>query len=444
MIDGDLENFAHTQIPSFEEEKTYFQKFKQGDQIGGQWIVSDKDLIYWTGATVDLIDCTGASVQSLTVYRARKWFGTSRSYVVIDTIGAVANGIYFLKVVVPSDIPGEYITLVSEPLSIRDDHENTLAIWYGNDAYVSDFDLIYGSVDQFPVQNFIRVEGGVKSDGFQPGGKFQQYADLEYQQVILKATPFNIYKFTFGDNGALPNWMADKLNRIFFFPNVFINKDGAQTINYRNKYIRAEGAKMEPQRESLMPFAVWTFDLMEVENYMSDIFGAGTSSPTPVVTSIRVENGTLTLNLDNSYSATFTFDGSFSDTDYAYIVTARDADGNTVLVTETLATDSITVTSPNEETCEVRVIVIGSTAEANQDTKHIEHKTVTLNAGNSYTAYVAFDVAFTDNAYEYGVTGRDASGNTVLINETPIAAGITVTSPNEETCTVRIIAVDDI
>jgi hypothetical protein len=117
------------------------------------------------------------------------------------------------------------------------------------------------------VQKFfrIRIEGGVNSDGFEPGSKDSFYVDQIRDVVMLDSTPFNVYKFLFGNGSGIPNWLADKLNRILSLNYVEIN--GRQ-------FVKNEGAKFEPIREKGYPFAAWQTELVLAEGKFSTTEGS--------------------------------------------------------------------------------------------------------------------------------------------------------------------------
>ena len=139
--------------------------------------------------------------------------------------------------------------------------DNTVLIACSHDENDFDFKFI-DSVYNVTRTIIQRVEGGFKSDGQLPGGKYTMYQDLQFKPVILNAVPYNTYRLTVGNNIGVPNWVIDKLNRIFSCSSVKIDNV---------EYTRAEGAKFEPvNRDPFYPSGIWTIDLLKSENPYSD------------------------------------------------------------------------------------------------------------------------------------------------------------------------------
>jgi hypothetical protein len=133
--------------------------------------------------------------------------------------------------------------------------------------------------------SMIRLEGGLKSDGVTPGGKFDMFQDIEYQSTVLRSTAYNVEKWTFGDGAGIPNWLADKLNRIFGLTSVKINQV---------EYSRNEGAKMSRSGDADYPLAGWEVELVKSDNPATDQYTTELQSLTVDTTGITVDSTSIT------------------------------------------------------------------------------------------------------------------------------------------------------
>lgn len=259
--DGD---FYRNQLPFMEADAAYCQKYQFGDLLYLQFQIQGADLsggVYAPALT--LIDNTGVTAYTFQVEatsQAAQYTGYS-NYNAVQIFPTVTEGVYYLKLVcyAPKDPNGfDYATMTfySEPIHLKASHENTVLIEYR--LTYNDFDCIF--TDEVAKFN-LRIEGGIRSEGFQPGGKFTMFQDLDYQPVMLQSIPYNTYKWSFGPGSGLPNWLGDRLNRIFACDEVTIDGVG---------WSRAESAKMEAQREANYPHAGWQIELLKVEKEHSD------------------------------------------------------------------------------------------------------------------------------------------------------------------------------
>jgi hypothetical protein len=247
-----------------DQNPRYLQKYQFGDLFYIQFLIQGASLaggIY--SPTCQLIDINGTVIYSFQVEGtsgAAVYTGYS-AYNVAENIPTITAGIYIVKLVcyAPKDPAGfDYaqMSFYSEPIHIAATHENTVLIEYR--LTYNDFDCIF--TDELAAFNF-RVEGGIKTEGFTPGGKFQIFTDLDYEPVMLQSSPYNVYKFQFGPGSGLPNWIGDKLNRIFACDTISINKVG---------YLRNDGSKLEATREAGYPFSGWSIELLKVTKEHSE------------------------------------------------------------------------------------------------------------------------------------------------------------------------------
>ena len=221
-----------------------------------------------------LVDIYGVVKKSWVVGYSGYSYGTPLQYVYqwanpLPYSSQIDEGVYFLRLDI-YDWQGT-LSFYSEPIRLSIlAPVNTIKLVYKHDQ--NDFDTIFiGSnvLGEF----FMRIEGGMKSDGFQPGGKFTMFQDQDYNSIVLQSQPTLIEKFTFGPSVGTANWMGDKINRIFGLSTVTI--DGTQ-------YVRNEAAKLERNGEVNYPLAGWTLELIKSDNPYSETFDYHENYPEPL------------------------------------------------------------------------------------------------------------------------------------------------------------------
>jgi hypothetical protein len=247
--------FAIDIRPSFEVRRGYAQKFNISDFLYLQFHFQTAPatftvyLMQFNGLTAtDSIADTISTSQILDIN-----FSNLYSYELNYTFSTA--GTYYLKAEITIGV--QSYTLYSEPILVKTSHANTIAIFYDN--LVNDYDFLFTTANCFGMM--LRIEGGMKSDGLQPGGKFEMYHDLDYVSEQLNASVFNVEKWTFGPSAGMPNYMFDKLNRIFALSTSRI--DGVE-------YVRNDGAKWERKGSDDYPLCGVTIDLVKKENNYSD------------------------------------------------------------------------------------------------------------------------------------------------------------------------------
>ena len=257
--------FACDLIPSFEQKSVYVQKFQRGDILRFQVQLLKGN---WYSISYRILNEYFNQVSSYT----GGLIGSNEEYDIwsvkdIDNILNLPSGIYFLELQIVVIIEGANVNkqFITEPFEIVDELPDSLLIEYSHDG--NEFDIAFYPTGNPANRRFfqLRVEGGITSDGFSPASKDTFYIDQVRDVVMLNSIPFNVYKFTFGPGCGIPNWMADKINRILSLAYVEIN--GRQ-------YVKNEGAKFEPIREKGYPFAGWQIELV-TENVYSITDGQG-------------------------------------------------------------------------------------------------------------------------------------------------------------------------
>lgn len=252
------ENSACEFVPSFEQSRPYIQKFIQGtDPVSLQVQVKESMtnaigfyLQHLDGSTIPIT--SGAIVGTL--YGFDIWnmsFNESSS--------ATPLGIYFVKISITLDTGSGSGMLekhfISEPIEIVDELPDSVLIEYSHAG--NNWDMaFYPDGKELKLSYKFRVEGGYASQGFTPASKDAFFVDQDRGVILLDSVPYNVYKYTFGPGGGIPNWMADKLNRILSLSEIKI--DGIS-------HVKNEGSKMEPSREQGYSLAGWSIELVKVE-----------------------------------------------------------------------------------------------------------------------------------------------------------------------------------
>lgn len=279
-------DFAYNNIPSFEYKRGYNQIYHFGDRPYIQILSTAINPFM----KMDLIDLNGNISWTWLPWNTSIAYGSYFLSVWHNYFpDTIAEGIYFLKLEI-SDADGS-IFFYSEPINLLTTSEDTVRIEYTHDQ--NEFDSIFVSLDNpsYLMPFMLRIEGGMKSEGLLPGGKYTMFQDQDYQSIVLQSQPYNVEKFVFGPPYGMPNHLADKINRIFGLSNVKINGIG---------YSRNEGAKLERNGEPGYPLAGWSLDLVKSLNPYSESFEVA-----PVIPflcnneDILCSNETILLNQEN-------------------------------------------------------------------------------------------------------------------------------------------------
>lgn len=241
------EDWFSAQIHSWEQEIKYFQKWQKTDTITLQ-VRSE-----YSSIRLDLIDCQGAVVKTENfVLKPTSIVGQLWStYEVNMQLADVDEGLYYLLLTVV----GTTLQFLSEPQDIALLHEETLLYSYKHST--NNLDVIFAT----GVQMGFRAETIIAD--YAPGNVQTVYEDQTLNLVELSATPFDTFKLKLGGSYGVPPWVAKKVNIIFCNDSVLL--DGMQ-------YVRADGAKLEPNRAEFYPMAGWSMDIRPASNAFSGIY----------------------------------------------------------------------------------------------------------------------------------------------------------------------------
>lgn len=226
-------NFEHA------EEKCYYQKFQRDESTIIQ-VLSDTEPTCWivnfrTGMQVVPI----VPVKEVTNIQGK----TFNVYNITIPFNSLAEGLYYVEIV------GSGKAYYSYPLSVKDEHEGTIAISYKNSE--NNFSVVFTPDTIFT----IRVEGTIQN--FLPSSDNEIYNDQKRNATQLDGVPYRTFTLFIGDGLGVPDWIGDIVNRALVCN--YVTVDGYQ-------FAKLEGAEWDVAREPEYPFAGYSIDVMPTDN----------------------------------------------------------------------------------------------------------------------------------------------------------------------------------
>lgn len=239
------DDFTFNRIKSFETKVQYYQKWKRGDstpiQVSSTLPPSD----------LKVYDCYGVVKKSIPFVKVVDGLTLGYSiYEAVFNINELIDGIYYLYA--KASFGGITFEAISEPVSLKDKHSNTLLFTYKNSF--NDF----GTVFTTGIEYKFRCEAGIMD--FQPDRERASYIDQIHNVKTLSATPFRTYKLFIGEAPGVSPYILDILNRIFSCDYVLIA--GKQ-------YETTEGSKWEVNRVKGYPLYGGSIEILEAVNQSS-------------------------------------------------------------------------------------------------------------------------------------------------------------------------------
>lgn len=225
----------------------YYQKFQTSDIIYQQF-TSNFDPIQ-----IDLVDCEGNVhiTQTALQKRAHKYLIGYFIYEDAISLAGIAPGVYFVKVTAGGKI------CVCEPILIAVTHPGTIRHDYKNSRYHGD--VIFETGIEFA----LRVEA---TKGFlNPGSQDVIYTDQKFNPSLLSSKTYRSIPLHYGGSEGLPDWMVDKLNKIWSCNSVLA--DG-------KSYAKKSDAKYAFKEEENYPMRGMTLEVQEGINRGSKIISA--------------------------------------------------------------------------------------------------------------------------------------------------------------------------
>lgn len=128
------------------------------------------------------------------------------------SLAGVEEGYYCVKLTCGSPV---LKTFISEPIHVKELHENTVRLDYSNSRYHGDVIFETGIEFQMRIKALIQ--------NFKPGGKRTMYDDEKFNPTVLSAKPYRAFDILFGFDYGVPDWVADKLNWIWSCNSVYVD-----------------------------------------------------------------------------------------------------------------------------------------------------------------------------------------------------------------------------
>jgi len=231
------------QLLPFEVAPGYSQKWQTDDIIKLQVKAN------FGPVNVYIIDENGVVINSLAM----------------DLVATVVNDYYFECAIALTGLHGCYkiqikagdpvqTTLESECFSVAATQPETLLFTYSNNF---NNDVYFESGIFFNM----RVEGCLSD--FVPSGNRVVYLDQPQNSKTVKGVSSRQFKLYIGSSEGVPDYIADKIQKIFDLNNVDIDGVGFSAI---------EGAKLTPKREDYYQYAGWSLDVSPTINRGGKIF----------------------------------------------------------------------------------------------------------------------------------------------------------------------------
>lgn len=227
------------QLRNFQQTRNYYQKFQTTENIYFQIIANFGPI------SCKLIDCNDNEIVVGTVATITTSIFTVpyAAFSCTINLSGIPEGIYWVVVNVGTT---PYTKLISEPIHVANYHANTMLFEYNNS--INDFGAIFQNGEIFS----LRIESFFKS--FTPGSNDVVFEDEPANVLKLSASPFRQFKLAFGEGIGVPDWLIDKVNRLFACDSVLI--DGKY-------FTKAEGAKLDPINEDNYAMSGWSLDVRE-------------------------------------------------------------------------------------------------------------------------------------------------------------------------------------
>lgn len=239
-------------MADFEDAASYAQPWNKDDRIYFQFVTDT----YSFSLNCTLIDTEGADVIS-PVLSFGYYLGSLYYYQYYFNLDGLSDGYYYIKLEITGGINAVFY---SEPIHVLESHDDTTLIKYAHD--LNEFGIRFVDSSGDPVVIFQkRIHGGFLTEHFTPSSKDTVYTNENYDVTMVKSIPYVTRKLTVGSPRGVPNWVIDKVNRIFSCADVEINN---------RFWCKVDGAKWESSRIPLFPMASHSIELVSKTNDMYD------------------------------------------------------------------------------------------------------------------------------------------------------------------------------
>lgn len=201
-----MEDYRYAEtVFNWEHPACYCQKIQRSDVTYLQFISNFSQI------EIQVIDGDGAVYlsQNATQKLQNKFMPGAYAYETSISWDDFAEGEYFIKLVLGASI------MISEPIILREIHENTLLLEYDNSRFHAQIIFETGISFSF------RVEGSIGHVA--PSSNDQYYDDQRFNPTILSSKPFDNFPVILGGSYGIPDWVIQKINYIFSCNNVRID-----------------------------------------------------------------------------------------------------------------------------------------------------------------------------------------------------------------------------
>jgi hypothetical protein len=241
------------QILSYQQDVKWSQPWQKSDTIPLQFSAN------YAPIQLDWITCDGKNVAGMsfgatvksTLY-VEPGFQKSEVEMALDTMD---EGFYYVVMTVGTgDATRRFIT---DRQHILEKHENSLYLQWKHSKNKEDVAFDTG------IEFHLRILAIL--DEFASGADEVAYKDQTRNITTLSSTSFRQYKLILGDARGVPGYIQEIVNYAFGCSSKLLDDVG---------YARADGAKLEPNRDPLYPMAAWRLDVVEAMNRNSVRFSS--------------------------------------------------------------------------------------------------------------------------------------------------------------------------
>ena len=245
------DDFMERNLKSWQNKVVFWQPWQQSDvivlQIFGQALGFTGTVNFYS---IRIVGCNGKIIKTVVP--------TSPGVLASDTIWNVKLGLwdvpegkYFVQYKFQGYLADLDTYLISQPIHVKQKHENTVLIQYKNSF--NDQGVIW-AYDELEMQ--IRVPAALVE--FNPQNKNNVYFDQPMNAKLISAVPYREQQLVIGHDGSyIPDWLADKIDRVLSCDSTLI--DG-------KAYSRKQGATLDAKRIEGHPLAKWGILVNEALN----------------------------------------------------------------------------------------------------------------------------------------------------------------------------------
>jgi hypothetical protein len=235
-------------IESWQERQPYYQPWQTSDTIKLQFISNYAPIAVKLIGEFSMVHFS----ENMAQIRENSYDTGMYIYEISIPLAAIPEGWYYLLVECGNP---SVLSLVSEPLCIKESHPNSLLLEFSNYRYFGDIVFETGFSPSIRVLGKVRFKTPASKDTF--------FEDQVLNMTLLNSVPFRLYELILGDSTGIPDYLIDKLNRILGCSSLLI--DGIA-------FTKQEGAKLEEKEIDDYPLRGWSVELREKLNRHSRFY----------------------------------------------------------------------------------------------------------------------------------------------------------------------------